>query len=204
MPISVVMGLVKEKFPPQPLAGIIPLILAELRAAPFSGPRRDALAVLQLELLDGVLTTVAVLPPVESFLRELLMHKQMQIPAEGFRAVVAGHGLRVDLPRRFRKRARPECRGLDFAHKLNYRHLMARNHRTGAQALKAWLKEHDVTQVAFGEQIGVSAVSVYLYVSGRATPGEAMKLAIHKATRGKVPVSLWPVYDARRRSAANG
>lgn len=80
---------------------------------------------------------------------------------------------------------------------------MARNHGTGAQRLRAWLEKHDVTQVAFAATIGVSAVSVYLYVSGRATPGEATKLAIQRATKGKVPIGVWPVYDARRRHAAN-
>lgn len=80
---------------------------------------------------------------------------------------------------------------------------MARNHRTGAQRLRAWLEDHDVTQVAFAKTIGVSAVSVYLYVSGRSAPGEAVKLAIQRATQGKIPVGCWPVYDARRRPAAN-
>lgn len=82
---------------------------------------------------------------------------------------------------------------------------MARNGRTGAQLLRAWLAKKGLTHPAFGELIGVTDTSVYLYLTERSTPSEATKLAIHKATRGAVPSQSWPIIDNRRqRRAANG
>lgn len=81
---------------------------------------------------------------------------------------------------------------------------MARKGRTGAQLLRRWLEVHGLSQPAFGQIIGVTGTSVYLYLAERTVPSEATKQAIHKATRGQVPASAWPVIDQRQRRAMNG
>lgn len=68
--------------------------------------------------------------------------------------------------------------------------------------LQEWLTRNGITCAAFAADIGVSRASVSRWVRGTRTPHPELALAIQKATRGHVPVSVWAQTDRLPKAGA--
>ena len=67
----------------------------------------------------------------------------------------------------------------------------------GATDLRAFLKAHNITQLAAAGALGVSAVTLHDWLTGAKRPRAERREAIARWTRGAVPESAWATSDER-------
>jgi transcriptional regulator with XRE-family HTH domain len=75
---------------------------------------------------------------------------------------------------------------------------MARQ-KTGADLLRDFLRQHELTQSAAGRALGVTPPTIHDWLKGVKRPRASMRAAIELWTSGAVPGGAWGTSKDRRR-----
>lgn len=70
--------------------------------------------------------------------------------------------------------------------------------------LRDFVRRSKCNTVSFQEMIGVTSPTFSKYMSGTRTPDAETAVLIHKVTKGRVPVWIWPRYAAFKEFLSDG